>query len=151
MNALSDLVRLIRLNVTIYHNAKVCGSWHLQEHALGQSCFHIVTVGACRIDVPGHLSTVLNAGDLILFPEELPHTMDPAREAAGEHRHLPYAEAEHMEGTGLLCTEVSFQHKASEQIACLAPARWKTSSNMVPSSFLEAVISTMYSSPPSEI
>ena len=121
MNALSDLVRLIRLNVTIYHNAKVCGNWHLKAHGLGQPCFHIVTVGACRIDVPGHLSTVLNVGDLILFPGELPHTMNPEEAAEGEQRHLPYSEAEDIPGTGLLCAEVSFQHKASEQVLKALP------------------------------
>lgn len=116
MTATSDLIRLIRLEVAVYHNAKVCGNWHIDAHAPGQTCFHVVTQGSCKLEVPGHLSTTLAYGDLLLFPRELAHSMEPGLPPCGEEqqRHLPYEQAGDLEGTGLLCAEVTFKHQASE-------------------------------------
>ncbi|MDT8399195.1 MAG: AraC family transcriptional regulator [Pseudomonadales bacterium] len=121
MTASSDLLHLIRLQVCVYHNAKVCGNWLIQEHEPGRTCFHVVTDGSCRLEVPGHLSTLLNTGDLLLFPRELPHSMVPLEAQEGPQRHLRYAEADKIPGTGLLCAAVSFRHKASNQLLQALP------------------------------
>ena len=122
MSAGSELIRLIRLEAHIYHNAKVCGNWQIREHALGQTCFHVVTVGSCKIEIPGHVTTTLQTGDLILFPREISHTMVPLETLQGEQQHLAYDLAEKAAGTGLLCAEVTFKHQASEQLMASLPA-----------------------------
>lgn len=114
MNASEDLLRLLKFEVDVYHNARVCGDWTLREHALGQSCFHLVTVGECRLNVPAHMETILQAGDLLVFPRELEHTLHSPLGARGPARHLGYAESDGVPGTGLLCAEVRFRHPASE-------------------------------------
>lgn len=121
MSATSDLIRLLRLQVHIYHNAKVCGNWQIREHALGQTCFHIVTTGSCRVTIPGSLDTVLSTGDLILFPREVGHHLLPLEPLAGIQTHLPYDQAADLPGTGLLCAEMSFSHQASEQLLASLP------------------------------
>lgn len=121
MSAGTDLIRLIRVEARIYHNAKICGNWMLREHALGHTCFHIVTAGECRVQVPQQLDTVLTAGDLIVFPREIPHLLSPGKAQTGEHRHLPYQDVAQEEGTGLLCAEVLFRHRASEEILNAIP------------------------------
>ncbi len=121
MSASAELIRLIRVQARLYHNAKVCGDWMLREHALGQTCFHIVTAGECRVQVPQQLDTVLRAGDLIVFPREIAHVLLPASPQIGEQRHLPFQADALEEGTGLLCAEVQFRHRASDEILNAIP------------------------------
>lgn len=121
MNSGSDLIRLIRLEARIYHNARVCGNWQIREHAVGQTCFHVVTSGSCRVEIPGHQDTTLTMGDLILFPREIAHRMTPMEPLDGEQRHLPYGESKESPGTGLLCAEVTFRHRASEDMLDAMP------------------------------
>ncbi len=109
-DALSDVLCLLNLNTTIYHNAKVCGNWQINEHTLGSTCFHIVTLGSCVLNVPGMYEGTLQYGDLVIFPKELPHTMYPARAQTGEQQHIPIHESQHIDGTGILCGEVHIQH-----------------------------------------
>ena len=119
-DAFSEVLQLLNLDVNIYHNAKVCGNWHIDEHGLGATCFHIVTLGEARMRVPElaltplyqDLSeTVLNCGDLVIFPREIPHRIEPPHSLQGDQQHLPFLESSDLEGTGLLCGEVCFQHK----------------------------------------
>lgn len=123
MSAGSDIIRLIRLQARIYHNAKVCGNWLISEHALGQTCFHVVTQGACRLEVPGILDTVIETGDLVLFPREIAHRMTPITPQKGAQQHFDYLsdEATAVSGTGLLCAEVTFKHRTSDEILLALP------------------------------
>lgn len=101
MAAFDDFIELLRLKVDIYHNAKVCGDWLIQEHEPGSTCFHVVTTGSCMLDVPGHIKTELYEGDLIIFPKEIEHKLWPVHPQEGEQVHLEYQSK--RSGTGLLC------------------------------------------------
>lgn len=119
--AVSDLLRLLSATVNVFHNAKVCGQWQITEHQPPLTCFHLVTEGDCQLVVPERISTNLHAGDLILFPVELPHTMTPSRILSGPQEHVPFPQALGREGTGLLCASVSFRHPASELLLRALP------------------------------
>lgn len=121
MDAFSEVLRLFRLEVSIYHNAKVCGDWRIAEHVLGASCFHLVTTGSCLLDVPGHFSGQLGTGDLVIFPRELVHTMVPVTPMTGVQMHVGYRAGIQVEGTGLLCGEMRFQHAGSRYILDALP------------------------------
>ena len=112
-DALSDILFLLNSDVDIYHNAKVCGDWRIDERKLGATCFHVVTEGSCIMHVPNHKDIQLNYGDLVIFPRELTHHMLPTQHLTGEQKHLPYNEANDLPGTGMLCGEVRFNHKGS--------------------------------------
>jgi len=118
----SDILRLLNLDVNIYHNAKVCGNWRIDEHMLGATCFHIVTLGGCRMVVPGNKPVELHCGDLVIFPRELTHHMLPIETQSGIQQHLSFSQAESLQGTGLLCGEVRFQHKGSRILLDALPA-----------------------------
>lgn len=107
---LSDILSLFRLKAEVYHNAKVCGNWEIREHQLGQTCFHMPVEGACKLSIDGHVEEQLDAGDLIIFPRELPHQMCPISPLEGEQIHLPYPESKDREGTGLICGRIEFKH-----------------------------------------
>jgi AraC-like DNA-binding protein len=115
-------MRMIRLNVSIYHNAVVCGNWRINGKKPGITCFHMVTLGQCRLVIPNHADTLLNVGDLIIFPKEIDHIFKPVSQIIGEQEHLPYEQAFGREGTGMLCGEARFKHTASNQILTALPA-----------------------------
>ena len=114
MEALTDLLKLMRLEVSVYHNAKVCGDWQIDEHEIGQTCFHMATESGCTLNIPGYGDYVLNCGDLVIFPHEIPHSMSPLTKLSGPQQHLPYSSE--LEGVGMLCGKVDFTHQASQQV-----------------------------------
>ena len=114
MTAFTDFINLLRLKVNIYHNAKVCGNWTINEHSLGATCFHVVTTGSCYLKIPQHFETQFNKGDLVIFPYELEHSMHSLNEQKGKQQHLSY-QAE-LNGTGMLCGEVSVMHLYRNQL-----------------------------------
>lgn len=120
LSAFSDFISLLRLEVNIYHNAKVCGDWVINEHTLGATCFHLVTQGRCQLEVPGHLSTQMNIGDLVIFPRELAHSMHQIDDFSGPQQHLSYDNA--RQGTGMLCGEVQVMHLYQSQLLNALPA-----------------------------
>ena len=119
MTAFTDFINLLRLKVNIYHNAKVCGNWVINEHTLGTTCFHVVTTGSCRLNVPGHLNIEFNSGDMVIFPHELEHSMHPIGGQTGKQQHLSYKTD--LSGTGMLCGEVSVMHLFRNQLLQALP------------------------------
>lgn len=120
-DAFSQILHLLKLDASVYFNAKVCGNWRITEHTLEATCFHMVTVGSCVLDVPGHFNGVLNSGDLVIFPRELAHSMVPTKPQTGEQGWFDYSVKQGMDGTGLLCGEMRFQHKGSRFILDALP------------------------------
>ncbi|MEX1197586.1 MAG: AraC family transcriptional regulator [Pseudohongiellaceae bacterium] len=116
MAATADLLQLIRFRVSIFHNAKICGNWRISEHSEGSTCFHLVTMGNCHLDIPGQEPHHLVAGDLLVFPREMAHQMTPEESLSGSQEHLPYEQAAGRKGTGLLCAEVNFRHSAASYL-----------------------------------
>lgn len=121
IDAFSQILHLLKLDASVYFNAKACGNWRINEHTLGATCFHMVTIGSCVLDVPGHFNGVINCGDLVIFPRELAHSMVPETPMVGTPRPLDYRAAQDIEGTGLLCGEMRFQHQGSRYILDALP------------------------------
>ncbi|HEY5994240.1 MAG TPA: AraC family transcriptional regulator [Gallionellaceae bacterium] len=120
-DAFSQMLHLLKLDVSVYYNAKVCGDWRLTEHYLGATVFHVVMSGSTLLDVPGHFKGVLNSGDLVIFPRELPHTMVSAIPMQGEVLHLDYRAGQDVDGTGLMCGMAQFQHQGSRTLLDALP------------------------------
>lgn len=118
---IADLLKLFRMHAEVYHNAKVCGDWLIQEGELGQTCFHMPTEGACILSLPGFPDEVLEAGELVIFPRELPHSMRPASKIEGLQVHMSYASAVEVEGTGMLCGKILFQHVGGDALISALP------------------------------
>ncbi|MBY0579828.1 MAG: AraC family transcriptional regulator [Burkholderiales bacterium] len=122
IDAFSQILSLLKLDASVYFNAKVCGNWRINEHTLGATCFHMVTMDRCVLDVPEHFKGVLSCGDLVIFPRELAHSMVPEKKMEGAPQFLDYRMAQAMEGTGLLCGEMRFRHRGSRYILDALPA-----------------------------
>jgi AraC-like DNA-binding protein len=114
----------------------------------------MVTLGRCVLDVPGHFNGILNCGDLVIFPRELAHSMVPADPQQGEQAWFDYSVAQGMNGTGLLCGEMRFQHKGSRYILDALPPvfviRYNASNNWLRSLLEMIVTENMHVSPASK-
>ncbi|MCG8613181.1 MAG: AraC family transcriptional regulator [Pseudomonadales bacterium] len=121
MASFDDFIALIRLNVDIYHNARVCGDWVINADAKGHTCFHMVTQDNCQLIVPDIGEWRLSAGDLVIFPRDLPHSMMPCAPQTGKQQHLLIPAAQDKPGTSLVCGKVYFQHSGSERLLDALP------------------------------
>lgn len=121
MQPFDEFLDLIRLRVSIYHNALVCGDWQLRD-VLGPdaTCFHMVTIGQCRLQIPGQAEQVLQQGDLVLLPREMPHTLVPLNHMGVAMQRLPYRNTM-PDATGMLCGRILFRHRGSEQLLADLP------------------------------
>lgn len=121
MHPFDEFLDLIRLRVSIYHNALVCGDWQLGD-VLGPdaTCFHMVTAGQCRLQIPGQAEQILQPGDLVFLPREMPHSMLPLNSSGAAMQRLPYRSAA-ADATGMLCGRILFRHKGSEQLLADLP------------------------------
>lgn len=115
MSALDDFLRLLQIQCRVYHNQQVCGDWLLQEHEPGQTCFHMVSHGECRLEI-GDRASVLQTGDVVLFPREIPHRLVPTDRHGTPARKQALSAGWQPDGTGLLCAALKFEHRASEQL-----------------------------------
>jgi AraC family transcriptional regulator, alkane utilization regulator len=112
---ISELLRAVRVNSTVYCRSAMRAPWGFGVEAHGNPAFHVVTAGRCWLEVEGEpAQTQLRAGDLVVLPagprhwvRDDPHTPAPELEdilastpLEDQHRlnyggHGPY--------TGLLC------------------------------------------------
>lgn len=115
MSALDDFLRLLQLQCHVYHNQQVCGDWLLEEHEVGQTCFHLVSHGECRLKV-GALDILLQTGDVVLFPREIQHRLVPVSPAGTPGQRHALSAGWQPDSTGLLCAAIKFEHRASEQL-----------------------------------
>jgi AraC-like DNA-binding protein len=124
MAALDNLLELIHLQVDVYHNAKICGDWSMSEGELGRTCFHLITLSRCELSVPGHIQCILEEGDLLIFPKELPHSIYSLKDHEGlqEEEHLSYSSGK--EGTGMLCGKVQFTTEGKSHLLNTLPPVW---------------------------
>ncbi|MES2633019.1 MAG: AraC family transcriptional regulator [Pseudomonadota bacterium] len=90
MDALSEVLRVVRLNSAVFYNARFSAPWcfsapaastvmhTLQPGAERLVIFHLLTEGQCRLEVEGLPPATLQAGDVIVFPHGDAHLMSSA-------------------------------------------------------------------------
>lgn len=94
MDALSEVLRVVRLNSAIFFNARFTAPWCFTSpsaasvmHTLHPGAeqlvvFHMLAEGECRVEVEGMPPTTLRAGDVIVFPQGHAHLMASERGVA---------------------------------------------------------------------
>lgn len=87
MDALSEILRVVRLNSAVFFNARFSEPWCFASpdatsvmQALDPSAerlviFHLLTEGECRVEVEGTPPSTLRAGEIIIFPHGDAHLM----------------------------------------------------------------------------
>jgi len=87
MDALSDVLRAVRLTGAIFFDVQATGAWVAEtpqgdtivramfpdsEHLI---CYHVLTAGQCWASVPGEAPMQMKAGDIILLPHGDTHVL----------------------------------------------------------------------------
>lgn len=73
---LSDLLETSNLRASVYANPQVCGQWRIDTCPHGTATFHFVVRGGAWLHYPdGTAPQPLRAGDLVVFPRDLPHSL----------------------------------------------------------------------------
>ncbi|MET0544455.1 MAG: AraC family transcriptional regulator [Variovorax sp.] len=92
MDALSEVLRVVRLNSAVFYNARFSAPWcfsapeastviqKLQPGAERLVIFHLLTEGQCNMEVEGAPPATLQAGDVIVFPHGDAHVMSSAQD-----------------------------------------------------------------------
>jgi AraC-like DNA-binding protein len=90
MDALSEVLRVVRLNSAVFFNARFSAPWCfsapdaatvkevLHPGSERVVIFHLLTEGACRLEIEGLPPRLLQAGDIIMFPHGDAHLMASA-------------------------------------------------------------------------
>ena len=87
MDALSDVLRIVRLTGAVFMDAEFTAPWCVGEPSGVEVCaghmpgaqhvviYHLVTEGACLVDLPGHAPVSVAAGDLVIIPGGEAHAL----------------------------------------------------------------------------
>ncbi len=90
MDALSEVLRVVRLSSAIFFNARFTAPWCFSSPAAADVMqtlhpgaerlvvFHLLTEGQCHVQIEGIPTSRLNAGDVIIFPHGDAHLMASA-------------------------------------------------------------------------
>lgn len=119
MDALTSLMRTMRLNAQVFHNAQYCGRFAVDTSGSGFATFHYVVKGHCRLDIPGKqpIWEPLSAGDFVVFPSDAPHyictSAEPERDA-NQQASQPMTVSDEQDAVGLVCGYLQFDHVNSD-------------------------------------
>src|SRR5262245_47263530 len=87
MDVLSDVLRVVRLSGAVFFTADFSSPWALESpipamlasavipQAECVVLFHILVDGDCEVECVGHPMTLMERGDVIVFPRGEQHTM----------------------------------------------------------------------------
>lgn len=87
MDALSDVLRVVRLTGAVFLDAQFTAPWCIEQPSGRELCarhmpeaqhvvlYHLVTEGACAVRLPGHPPLAMEAGDLVVVPGGDAHVM----------------------------------------------------------------------------
>jgi len=76
MDVLGDVLKAVRLNGSVYFNTCFCSPWGMSLSHSSRASFHIIVNGNAWLKLPSQpLPVQLFAGDIILFPTGVAHTI----------------------------------------------------------------------------
>lgn len=75
MDLFSEILKTIKLHGTVYFHAHFHAPWGMEIPQGEFSNYHIVTSGCCWLQVDGCHATLLQQGDMVLFPRGASHAL----------------------------------------------------------------------------
>lgn len=120
-DALSQILRWLRLNAEIYVHTDFQGCWAVDTSGQRHVPFHLINSGRSWLHLPGKAPQMLSAGDLVIFPRDAQHFL--SSEEALPSLELVDATLEKLSDdshsqdagpiTGLTCGYFEFENKAA--------------------------------------
>ncbi|HWA71134.1 MAG TPA: AraC family transcriptional regulator [Polyangiaceae bacterium] len=82
MDLLSDLLRDLRLESTVFCLFELRAPWGLRKDSLEAAPFHVVIEGRCWLQLRGEKGIELATGDLVVLPHGDEHTLSSSKSAS---------------------------------------------------------------------
>lgn len=113
-DALSDILRRMRLRAEIYAQPDYCGTWAVDTSGHRKVVFHLVSRGTGWLHMAGSEPRPLVSGELVLFPRDARHAIASSAQAP-DPSVLNRPAPDELQGrvTSLLCGFFEFQSKAA--------------------------------------
>ena len=114
-DALSDILRKMRLKAEVYARPDFCGTWAVDTSGHRKVAFHLIERGSGWLHTEdGVPPTQMVTGDLVIFPHDAPHSLGSS-EVPPDASLLNQGPPEVLSGpvTSLLCGFFEFQSKAA--------------------------------------
>lgn len=113
-DALSDILRRMRLKAEIYARPDYCGTWAVDTSGHRKAAFHLIERGSGWLHTGDGEPRPLTSGDFMLFPHDAPHRLANSR-TEPDPAVINQPEPEVLTGpvTSLLCGFFEFQSKAA--------------------------------------
>jgi AraC-like DNA-binding protein len=114
MDALTDVLRLLRLRTNIFLHSSFCGVWAVDTSGQQKAAFHVVAHGDCWLHLTGQSPALLHAGDLLVLPRDMPHLISSLATTPGPDVPLnkPSPSSEPAESTSLICGYFEFESRS---------------------------------------
>ncbi len=111
---LSALLRRLRLRARVFLRAEFCGRWAVDTSGDRRAPFHLITRGTGWLHQPGGRDPLpLTAGDLVVFPNDRPHTLAHCPEPPDPAIvNQPPPEVPFAPTTGLMCGYFEMDRRA---------------------------------------
>ena len=111
-DALSDILRRMRLRAEIYARPDYCGTWAVDTSGHRKVAFHLIERGSAWLHTEDAEPQQMVSGDLVLFPHDSPHALANSSTTPTVINEAPPDE---LKGpvTSLLCGFFEFQSKAA--------------------------------------
>ncbi len=118
-DALSQILKWLRLNAEIYVHADFQGCWAVDTSGQRHVPFHLINSGRSWLHLPGKEPQLLSTGDLVIFPRDAQHFLSSEEETPSielvdetlEQLGQPGNEVGPV--TGLTCGYFEFENKAA--------------------------------------
>ena len=112
-DALSSLLIGLQLHGEVYVSGSFCGAWAVDTSGKRHIPFHLVSAGRAWLHIEGQPSRVLNAGDLVLFPRDLSHTISHSEQPPAEELVNAGFDPSEPVTTEMVCGYFDFTNKAA--------------------------------------
>lgn len=115
-DALSDMLRWLRLKAEVYLHSDFQGCWAVDTSGSRTVPFHLVHRGKSWLHLPGEEPRLLSSGDLVVFPHDAQHYLTSENDCPEpdlvEHTLAQLGKPSTGEITGLTCGHFEFENKA---------------------------------------
>lgn len=74
-DALTHFLTRSRFYAKIHKHSEYCGNWAIDTSGTGQIPFHLIGNGRGWLHIEGCAPKLLQTGDLVLFPRDIPHAV----------------------------------------------------------------------------
>jgi len=113
-DALTRLLDRVRMDARLFKHRDYCGHWAIDTSGTGLVPFHLIEKGSGWLHAPGQAPQLLQAGDFVLFPRDLPHLVasEAGPTAAAAVQGKPLAGAMTDNFASILCGFYAFRSRA---------------------------------------